>query len=109
MAAAGDLDAFTLRYADERPWSFEGRQHIDRSINWAGVAKDYQGVIIAPFVWDRRLHDAYSWYYTWDCASGCIWDAAAIERVEPLFTAAALGLGIDFAQSGVYPPCDAVK
>jgi hypothetical protein len=27
------------------------------------------------------VDDNCGWYYGWDCASGCIWDSAAVERV----------------------------
>ena len=50
-----------------------------RSIDWKKVAGEYQGIIIAPYIWQKRLSDNAQWYYAWDCASGCIWDAAAIE------------------------------
>ena len=45
------------------------------------VAEKYQGLIIAPYQWSLRW-DGPSWYYSWDVASGCIWDAAAIEAVR---------------------------
>ena len=25
------------------------------------------------------------WYYGWDCASGCIWDPAAVAEIKPRF------------------------
>lgn len=43
---------------------------------------DWQGIIIAPYQWTSRRN--VSWYYGWDCASGCIWDAAAIATVDRL-------------------------
>ncbi len=51
-------------------------------IDWALVAAKYQGIIIAPYQWGHRL--GMLWYYGWDCASGCIWDASAIASVERL-------------------------
>jgi hypothetical protein len=50
-------------------------------VSWIAVAEQWQGIIIAPYLWERRLGDP-SWYYTWDCASGCIWDATAIASVS---------------------------
>lgn len=50
-------------------------------VDWARVAEQWQGIIITPYQWKLRLSDV-DWYYTWDCASGCIWDAAAIRSVE---------------------------
>lgn len=47
-------------------------------IDWARVAAEYDGIVIAPYLWDLRLFGP-SWYSTWDCASGCIWNLSAIE------------------------------
>jgi len=85
MASAYELDAFTREFQQG-----EGRQ---LRINWPTVATRWQGVIIAPYIWERRLHGGYSWYYGWDCASGCIWDARAVASirlvtVEPIREAA---------------------
>ena len=55
-----------------------------QAIDWEMVASKYQGIVIAPYIWSMRLHDKMLWYYGWDCASGCIWDVSAIERLEPL-------------------------
>ncbi len=54
-----------------------------RWVDWLSVSEDYAGVIIAPYFWSQRLGDA-PWYYSWDCASGCIWDLSAIESVRDL-------------------------
>lgn len=64
-------------------------------VSWEAVADRWQGIIIAPYLWSCRLGDP-SWYYTWDCASGCIWDARSIASVTPfggsaLVTAASPG------------------
>jgi hypothetical protein len=61
----GLSDHFTKRYS---------------TINWRKVAKDYSGILIYPYIWEARL--AISWYYLWDCASGCIWKADAIEEIR---------------------------
>jgi hypothetical protein len=50
-------------------------------IDWARVALNYGGIIIAPYQWSLRLD--LMWYYGWDCASGCIWDTSIIAGVEP--------------------------
>lgn len=49
-------------------------------VDWRTVAKLWQGILITPYQWQLRLSDL-RWYYSWDCASGCIWDAAAIKSV----------------------------
>lgn len=65
-----DVDGFTDEYAiDPGPQVYR--------IDWDAVAGTYQGIIITPYIWERRLGDS-AWYYSWDCASGCIWDPAAI-------------------------------
>lgn len=52
-------------------------------IDWPRVARRHSGIVIAPYQWHHRLHGELSgWYYTWDCASGCIWDAEAIVDVK---------------------------
>ena len=53
-------------------------------VDWVAVSRRYQGIMIAPYLWSMRLHDQVRWYYGWDCASGCIWDASAIARVYEL-------------------------
>lgn len=40
-------------------------------INWLKVSEDYDGLQIAPYIWEERLN--LSWYYGWDCASGVVW------------------------------------
>lgn len=49
-------------------------------INWSEIKKNYQGIIITPYQWDCRLALESSWYYGWDCSSGCIWDLDAIKE-----------------------------
>jgi hypothetical protein len=52
------------------------------AVDWGRVMKDYQGIIIAPYQWSLRLGQDMLWYYTWDCASGCIWDLDVIEGIS---------------------------
>lgn len=52
-------------------------------IDWVKVAKQYQGIVISPYQYRRRLDgDVRRWYYGWDCASGCIWDLKAIKTLQ---------------------------
>jgi hypothetical protein len=71
-----DIDKFTAAYAAP---AFLGGRSLH--IHWKRVADEYQGIIIAPYVWERRLSIHTFWYYGWDCASGCIWDKAAIKSI----------------------------
>lgn len=82
-----EIDSFTEQYAiiaDER-FDF-----LSRTIDWRRVAAEYQGIIIAPYQFERRLTQHTFWYYGWDCASGCIWDTAAIASVEAITESVAL-------------------
>lgn len=76
-----ELDLFTRDFAVEKLW---GPQNAWRElcVDWRAVAARYDGLIITPYQWSRRLHDRYSWYYGWDCASGCVWKAGAIREVR---------------------------
>ncbi len=73
LATVDDLRAFTRRFPDE----YFGLLGF---IDWAAVAAEYQGIVIAPYQWLARFELGF--YYGWDCASGCIWDPAAIASVE---------------------------
>lgn len=65
----GELATFTARYGNG-PYG---------TIFWERVAIDYDGIIIAPYLWPCRLE--YSWYYPWDVASGCIWNYSVIDSI----------------------------
>ena len=76
LSSVLDIDIFHQRYKA----ALAGREHY---IDWKRVARECQGIIIAPYVCERRLDgDASEWYYGWDCASGCVWDASAIQEVK---------------------------
>lgn len=71
------LDGFTEEFVN-------GRGPIwHREVDWQAVRARWQGIIIAPYVWSRRLAGHTSWYYGWDCASGVIWDADAVGELRP--------------------------
>lgn len=53
-------------------------------IDWNRVRTEWQGIIIAPYQRPARTHPESMWYYAWDCASGCIWDPAAIASTRLL-------------------------
>lgn len=67
----GDIDLFTKVYDH-----FGGSSL--RSINWPRLAREYDGIMIAPYQWERRLDPKTSWYYLWDCASACVWNLSAL-------------------------------
>lgn len=69
-----ELKAFTEEYESDEEFGM---------INWRRVAEDYSGIEICPYVWEARLdRGKYSWYNTWDVASGCIWKRDAIVAIE---------------------------
>lgn len=96
LRSAEDIDRFTEKYGfdhlDMLNKAAGGELFKDRhwsrmdGIDWKRVAQKYHGIIITPYIWERRLsmmgeHQA-DWYYTWDCASGCIWNARAIHSIK---------------------------
>ena len=51
-------------------------------VDWKRVSERYQGIIIAPYQWDHRINEKSQWYYGWNCACGCIWDANAVGEIR---------------------------
>jgi hypothetical protein len=49
-------------------------------IDWRRVAREYDGIIIAPY--SRKLRTELFWYNPWDCASGCIWNLSCLTQIE---------------------------
>lgn len=50
-------------------------------IDWSEVAKQWDGIEIVPYLWQRRLGSpASDWYYGWDCASGVTWRPSVVVR-----------------------------
>ncbi len=66
-----DIDKFTQAFS-------KGERYSYRNIRWAHVAQLYQGLVITPYQWERRNHVDTFWYYSWDCASGCVWDMSIV-------------------------------
>ena len=78
ITSACELDAFDEQYTAPL---FNG--FVVHYIDWRKVAEKFAGIIIAPYIWERRLRgEASGWYYGWDCASGCVWDASAVNILE---------------------------
>lgn len=50
-------------------------------IDWTRLAREYDGILVTPYQWQARLDNRASWYYGWDCASACIWNLTALERI----------------------------
>jgi len=78
-----EFDALVAKYGidDEKYEAAIGLSlNYFRRPNWQALTNKYAGIEIAPYLWSKRLNEL--WYYGWDCASGCIWDKAAIYNVQ---------------------------
>lgn len=74
---ANDLDYF----ADFLKKSSRDTYLYIYQIKWQQVQKLWDGIIIAPYQWECRMASETTWYYPWDCASGCVWNMDAIESL----------------------------
>lgn len=85
IADAAGIDALTQDYGRELlPGTALAYKGV---IDWRALAQHYDGIIIAPYVWSRRLDMDATWYCGWDCASGCIWRPRAIAEIRMIETA----------------------
>jgi hypothetical protein len=84
IKSAPALLSFTRRYGYDPYVGIPGVRTImsGQGIQWAAIAAKFDGIIIAPYQWSARLDDRTGWYYGWDCASGCIWNADAVASVR---------------------------
>lgn len=75
-----DLDLFTGEYRirTHEFWA----EILGPRIDWPRVAETYQGILITPFIHSRTNDGWTYWYKLWDCASGCIWDPAAVASIS---------------------------
>lgn len=77
LTSAEAIDEFTAKYHTNPAMATFDTFALNAGIDWARVTSEYDGMIIAP--WQPSRHHVYWWYNSWDCASGCIWNLAAIE------------------------------
>ena len=87
LSTMDELLEFTERFAkvpDDYPEDMRGGFFEAMHIDWPLVASMYDGIVITPYIWSCRLDGRTSWYYGWDCASGCIWNPAAIDYIVDL-------------------------
>jgi hypothetical protein len=83
LRSAKDIDEFT------RTWQDIDEEDVDRFsarpyrlyLPWATIRQQYDGLIITPYIWKRRLSHHCNWYYGWDVAGGCIWHPTAIRSI----------------------------
>ena len=71
ISTLNDFDTFTKKY------------HInDYTVDWKRVSQDYAGIEVCrddnndPYFHERRT--STMWWYSWDAASGCIWNLKQI-------------------------------
>lgn len=75
-----EIEEFSLQYAANDPFDFAKASLFNRKseyiymIAWSRVKAKYDGMIISPYQWGCRMGSSTSWYYPWDCSSGCIWN-----------------------------------
>jgi hypothetical protein len=87
VESAAEIDRFHKNYSVIKH-RYSEDLGVLTAIQWPLVAREFGGIVIAPYIWERRLHSPVSdWYYEWDCASGCIWDADAVADLRRLETA----------------------
>ena len=82
VVGVAEFDEFHRQYAFPSHWRRHGDDPSYWEVDWRRVAAEYDGVVIAPYLWERRMDP--HWYYTWDCASGCIWNPNAIASLNPV-------------------------
>lgn len=58
-------------------------QPVLRRVNWAVIAKQYDGILISPYdrvrTWEVRCP---LWYSGWDVPSACVWNLDAVVNVR---------------------------
>lgn len=85
LSSAAEIEAFHQKHRVKLAADASGAY-----IDWHKVAQNHQGIIIAPYQWELRFCIELIWYYAWDCASGCIWNAKVIADVRPISTEPAM-------------------
>lgn len=56
-----------------------GEDALSHQIDWVAVAGSYDGILITPYHWSKRLE--VHWYYGWDVASACVWNLDALVKL----------------------------
>lgn len=71
-----ELIDFTSEYGTETYYKFT------LEIDWKRVMRQYAGILITPYQWKLRLNPQTHWYYSWDCASACVWDLTSVRALS---------------------------
>jgi len=72
LKSANEVVNFAERY--------KSTKYYKPQIDWQAVSNEYAGIEISPYQHSLRL--SQDWYYSWDVASGCIWDSSGILSIE---------------------------
>jgi len=73
LQSQDEILEFTTRYQCQGNPDFS-----DAAIDWSRLRNDYAGVENPSYFWDLRFSRKARWYYSWDVASGCVWDPSII-------------------------------
>jgi hypothetical protein len=76
-----ELLSFTNKYRHEQNQIFSNKDYT-MWLDWKTIAKEYDGIVITPYQYQARMGIGTTWYYPWDCASGCIWNKRAIKSIK---------------------------
>ena len=76
------LKKFYKTFGESPDWAKNLSSSYIVFINWKKVAKKYSGIEITPYPYKFRFK--YMWLYTWDVASGCVWNLNAIKSVKQI-------------------------
>lgn len=68
----------------EKLIEFDRKYARSMFVDWGAVQQDgYSGVEIIPYQYEYR--HKLQWYYSWDLASGCIWDSSCVRKTTKLY------------------------
>jgi hypothetical protein len=73
-----DIRDFSWRCAKLAPGG------IEVAIDWAEVARRFDGIEIIPYQHGLRYDETMPWYYGWDVGSGCIWRESGVSEFSLL-------------------------
>ena len=84
LSGARELDAFSDAYRFAPEWAQSlPNPALHTAIDWRSVAREFDAIVIAPYCRERQRHVRTRWYHRWDCACGCVWNAAAVAELRP--------------------------
>lgn len=63
-----------------KPTGTGGYAWEKNALDWSQITKKYDAIYMPEYY--NELRKQYYWYDAWDCSSGCVWNADAIDRIE---------------------------